>query len=87
VFAPEIEGKHDDRSDSFVRALWCATEWLTKNKDNSGQFLPSMQFTENANSLRMYQAKKQRPYMNQRTGMSNSRTSPYSVFFNKRGRS
>jgi hypothetical protein len=60
---------------------------LTKNKDNSGQFLPSMQFTENANSLRMYQAKKQRPYMNQRTGMSNSRTSPYSVFFNKRGRS
>jgi hypothetical protein len=85
VFAPEIEGKHDDRSDSFVRALWCATEWLTKNKDNSGQFLPSLQFTENGNSSGM-QARKHRPYMNQRVGTSNNRASPYSVFFNKRGR-
>lgn len=33
VFAPQIEGKHDDRSDSFVRALWKATQYLSDHKE------------------------------------------------------
>jgi hypothetical protein len=81
VFAPEVEGKHDDRSDSFVRALWCATQWAM----SKGAMDPASvrnQYDPNA----IANMKKQmfgRGYTDSKRMPVRNGKSPYSVFFNK----
>lgn len=85
VFAPEMEGKHDDRADSFARALWCATEHLTKNR--SYQPDPGLQqLLQGASSYNLFQMRKAKHhmYVNERRAMRQN--SPLQVFFNRKGR-
>lgn len=49
VFAPQMEGYHDDRSDSFARSLWLATEFLTKTK-GAGEHVTAQQAKEQLES-------------------------------------
>lgn len=37
VYAPNVEGKHDDRSDALVRMVWLASQHLTMPKYVAGQ--------------------------------------------------
>jgi hypothetical protein len=80
VAAPEVDGKHDDRSDSFVRALWCATQWAIQK----GALEVTSPLAYEMNNSQTF--KKQ----NLVNGYSDPKrtlrrkSSPYSVFFNKR---
>lgn len=38
VEAPQVRGKHDDFADSMVRAVWLATQRLSKGKSSGGRF-------------------------------------------------
>jgi hypothetical protein len=80
VHAPEVEGKHDDRSDSYVRALWCATQYLNKNATMYNRSLLSQQQAAN-NANAMSASRYHR--MNHRYSPERrvyKKDSPYSIF-------
>jgi hypothetical protein len=84
VFSPEMEGKHDDRSDSFVRALWCATQWAMQRGAMSSPMPLQGQDVGSASTIRkkMFGS----GYIDRRRTPIKAGKSPYSVFFNKRKR-
>jgi len=82
VAAPEIEGKHDDRSDSFVRALWCATQWAVQK---GSMDISSTAVYDSANASQTI--RKQTfgtSYIDPKRNLRRKNSSPYSVFYNKR---
>lgn len=82
VFAPEVEGKHDDRSDSFVRALWCATQWALQKGAVDIVRAPS---SYEAASATLKKQTFGNGYVDRRRSAPlKGKQSPYSVFFNKR---
>jgi hypothetical protein len=90
VQAPDMEGCHDDRSDSFARSLWLASEYLTKTK-GAGEYISAQQAQQQteAHTYNHYKMMKNRSrayggYSTQRE--VRPRNSQYSVFFNKRGK-
>lgn len=85
VHAPEVEGKHDDRSDSYVRALWCATQYLNKNATMFNRSLLSQHQAAN-NAVNYLAGRYHR--MNHRHSPErrvHKKESPYSVFTKKMG--
>jgi len=90
VQAPEMEGCHDDRSDSFARSLWLASEYLTKTK-GAGEATSQQQAQAQmeAHTYNHYKMMKMRgrAYAGYSTHREVRRpNSAYSVFFNRRGR-
>jgi hypothetical protein len=83
VAAPEVEGKHDDRSDSFVRALWCATQWaISKGAMDITSISPATD--QGAHTLRKQSYGV--GYFDPKRAPRRKMGSPYSVFLNKRHR-
>lgn len=84
VEAPQQEGKHDDRSDSFVRALWCATEFLTDKGDQGNtSLLQSQHYQPSDYNSFMNRRRQSHRYVPDRQARKHN--SPFNVFFNKRG--
>lgn len=85
VQAPEVEGKHDDRCDSYVRALWCATQYLNKNSTMFNRSVTNQMQSANNNmsSLAMRYHKFNHRHSPERRAFK--RESPYSVFTKKIG--
>lgn len=81
VFAPETEGKHDDRSDSFVRALWCATQWAMQK---GAMDISSIRAQDIGASATLRKQVMGSGYTDKRRTPMKRDQSPYSVFFNKR---
>lgn len=86
VQAPKGEGFHDDRCDSFVRALWCATQFLNKNVTmfNNSTIAQHQAATHAANLLAGRYQKRNHRFSPERRVYK--KDSPYSVFTKKMGR-
>ena len=91
VAAPAIEGKHDDRSDSFVRALWKATQYLTEHQGDTPrpgqrhQMAPAMMDQSGSISTQSFYNRKAK-YRSYASDRPRSEGDRYSRFAMKRGR-